>query len=119
MGAPCVLRDAPAAVLDLRISVAHGSSHAVMAVSGELDLATTPELEARLRERDVADGDLEMDLSQLSFIDASGLRALIAASRAAMARGHRLCVSRTSPSLDRLLRITGARGLLGLAEPVS
>lgn len=90
-----------------------------MALSGELDLATTPEFEARLRERDVTDTDVVMDLSQLRFIDASGLRALIAASRAAVMRGHRLRVSRTSPSLERLLAITGARGLLGLAEPVS
>lgn len=90
-----------------------------MALAGELDLATTPSLQARLGAADVADADVVMDLSQLSFIDASGLRTLIDAYRAAVARGHRLCVTPTSPSLDRLLAITGAGGLLGLAEPVS
>lgn len=87
-----------------------------MAVAGELDLASTRELEARLRQGDVADSDLDMDLSELSFIDASGLHALVTAQRGAVQRGHRLSVTRTSPPLERLLALTGARDLLGPAD---
>jgi anti-anti-sigma factor len=109
----------PVEVIDLRISVARHAGQTVMALEGELDLATTRELEARLGEDDVAAGDVVMDLSQLSFIDASGLRALVAAYRAAVARGHSLSVTRTSPPLERMLSLTGSRRLLGLAEPVA
>lgn len=104
-------------MIELRISVAHRADETLVALSGELDVASTSELQARLREGDVASGDLNMDLSQLSFIDASGLHALVAAYRGASQRGQRLRVTRTSPSLERLLALTGARALLGLAEP--
>ena len=103
--------------IDLRISVAHQADRTLVAVAGELDVASTSELQARLGEGDVAKGDVIVDLSQLSFVDASGLHALVAAYRGASQRGQRLRVSRTSPSLERLLTLTGARGLLGLAEP--
>jgi anti-anti-sigma factor len=103
-------------VIDLQISVARQPGGTVMAVAGELDLASTGELEARLSQRDVADGDLVMDLSELSFIDASGLHALVTAHRGALQRGHRFSVARTSPPLERLLALTGARDLLGLTD---
>lgn len=106
-------------MIDLRISIARQPGQTLMALEGELDLATTGELEARLSEDDVAAGDVVMDLSHLSFIDASGLRALVGAYRAALGRGHSLKVARTSPPLERMLSLTGSRRLLGLAEPVA
>jgi anti-anti-sigma factor len=103
-------------MIDLQIAVRREANRTVLTVAGELDLATGDALAARLGERDAVDGDLVIDLSQLRFIDASGLRALVTAHRIAEQRGRRFSVARTSPSLDRLLALTGAGGQLGLGE---
>ncbi|HEX6262182.1 MAG TPA: STAS domain-containing protein [Actinomycetota bacterium] len=47
-------------------------------VSGELDMASSPELAEVLREiAGAGEGSLVLDLSDLSFIDSTGLRVLI------------------------------------------
>lgn len=53
----------------------------VVAVSGELDISTARELEARVA--DVANGEpLVIDLSDLEFVDSTGLRTLVLAAKA-------------------------------------
>jgi anti-anti-sigma factor len=48
-----------------------------------------------------------LDLSQLTFIDSSGLGALHAAKQRAIKNGVTLVVSRPSPMVHRVLEITG------------
>lgn len=105
------------ALFDLQISVNRQSGRTLMTLAGELDLASAAALEAHLHEPSTVDRDLVMDLSQLRFIDASGLRLLLAARRGADRRGRRFAVAHTSPSLDRLLALTGAADALGVPEP--
>ena len=54
----------------------------VLALSGELDLSTIPRVEPRLFAELRARSGLVVDLSELSFIDSSGIAVLIAAQRA-------------------------------------
>ena len=79
----------------------------VVTVAGEVDIATV----ARLRERlsALAAGGLPLvaDLDQVSFIDATGLGALAAASRRAAACGVSLYVVCAQSQTRRLFRITG------------
>ncbi|MQY04587.1 STAS domain-containing protein [Actinomadura macrotermitis] len=86
----------------------HLPGHTVIALSGELDLATT----AALRERmlvalDQAAAPVVVDLSGVSFCDAAGLALLVGARR--RARAHRLGLSLAAPRppVRKLLRITG------------
>lgn len=72
-----------------------------VSVQGELDIATAAELErellAGLRGRDVV-----LDLQAVSFMDSSGLRALLVASREAREAGRRLLVL---PGTGQVLRV--------------
>jgi len=91
----------------LTIRVRRGPGYAVAAVAGEIDIATV----ARLRDRLTALADsgraVIADLDQVSFIDASGLGVLVAASRHAAAHGACLQVVCGRGPARRLLRLTG------------
>jgi anti-anti-sigma factor len=68
-----------------------------LTVAGELDLATAPQLENRLGELKTSRTRVELDLSQLAFIDVAGARSM--ARALAADRPDRLL--ELSPSLSR------------------
>ena len=77
--------------------------------TGELDIATTPILERAFEA--VYEGDAAMiivDLTQLSFIDSAGIRALLQMNEACEA-DDRLRVVNGSPAVVRVLDISGVR----------
>jgi anti-anti-sigma factor len=75
---------------------------------GELDMSTAAELLSGL-EPALAHGlgDVVVDVSQLSFVDSSGLRALIRVSRKLEGRG-RLVLMDPTPAVQRLLGLVQA-----------
>ena len=63
---------------ELSITVAAGpGGEAVVSVSGELDIATGEELRDRLSQVLAHHGDVVVDLAGVTFLDCSGLRALL------------------------------------------
>jgi anti-anti-sigma factor len=82
-------------------------------VIGEVDLCTAPLLEqALVRELDAA-ADLLLDLSEVSFLDSSGLHAIVSAARTARANGGVLVVDSPLPAqARRVIEITGLEQLL-------
>lgn len=75
---------------------------------GELDVHTVVHLEDELRS--VIDHGAQLvivDAREVSFIDSSGLRAIISASRDLEARGGRLLVENTSAAMSRVMEIAG------------
>lgn len=87
-----------------------------IAVAGELDQATLPELQRALDEViDTAGGDLLIDLSHCSFIDSSGLAALVSTRERITAtdgRGFAICCG--GAQVQRLLEITGLDKAMGV-----
>lgn len=82
----------------------------VIAVSGELDLFTAPELKELLR--DYTDGggpvrDLVVDLSGCTFVDASGSQVLLRAARRLQAVGRQLAIVNTSDGNARIFSVMG------------
>jgi anti-anti-sigma factor len=82
--------------------------HTVLRISGELDIATA----AVLRDRIAAVLDdtvlpVIIDLSRVSFCDASGLTMLITVQRRANAHGRTVALAGPRPNVRKLLRITG------------
>ena len=86
---------------------------ATVAVTGDVDTATAGELEQALLSAAAGTSELHVDLGAVSFIDSSGLRALIVARQAALDAGTSFSVVATTPAVDRLLRLTGLDDLLG------
>jgi anti-sigma B factor antagonist len=88
------------------LDVRRGETGTVVAVAGELDVATAPELAAALTD---VQGDVTVDLSAATFADPSGLRVLLAART----DGCRLRVVRRGGGPGaRLLALTGTERLL-------
>ena len=92
-----------------------GGGH-VVAVTGELDLASVGELRRRV-DRALADGRprLVVDLTATTHLDSSALAELLSAhQRAAGLRGG-LALVVTSASIRRILEIRGVDGLFTIA----
>ena len=84
------------------------SPDGAMAVRGEIDVATSDDLRARLdAAMDGADGILLIDLSGVEFIDSSGIRVLLQAHERCVASQVEFVVRDPSRSVLRVLEITG------------
>jgi anti-anti-sigma factor len=79
-----------------------------LALQGELDLATTPILEESMEAAELGESPIvAIDLTELTFVDASGLKAILNAHRRAIRRGHRgIALVNPSGDIRRLLALT-------------
>jgi anti-anti-sigma factor len=86
---------------ELQITVAQEGDATVLAVGGELDAATTPELQASFAQTLAREGSggLVLDLANCTFVDSTGLHAIIDAREHALGRGGRLevCAAQDGP----------------------
>jgi anti-sigma B factor antagonist len=100
-----------------RVEVRDENHGAVIAVSGELDLASSPQLEEEL-DRATASGAqlVVVDLRQLEFMDSTGLSVLIRAHRRAEEHGQRFALVRGSQQVQRLLSLTGVAERMTLVD---
>ena len=75
-------------------------------LAGELDLATAPGLTEALLDFASSEGEVHLDLSEVSFLDSSGLRVILALARS---RGDNGSVVLLNPSafILRILEIMG------------
>jgi anti-sigma B factor antagonist len=97
----------------LGIDVARTRGRVVLALEGELDLATVPLLEETLAGAYASDASqILVDLSALTFIDAAGLRALLLADLRSRRDGNRLQMTAGPPQVQRLFEIAGVRDAL-------
>jgi anti-sigma B factor antagonist len=84
-----------------------------IAVAGELDVATAPSLNEALAQAEAGDARvIVVDLADVSFIDSTGLHAILAAHARSQRNGNRLCLARCSEPVERLFELTGARDRL-------
>jgi anti-sigma B factor antagonist len=81
----------------------------VITVHGDIDVAGGPILDAAIRERE-SDGAVTIDLGDVFFIDSSGLRSLLGASRRARERDTTVTLRNVGAEVLRLLEITGTTG---------
>jgi len=84
---------------------------------GELDLATAGVLEHELHELRSAGFDrVVLDLRELTFIDSSGIRVVLAEHRFADTSNHEFSLISGPPAIQRALEICGLLGLLDVNE---
>ena len=84
-----------------------GGTHRI-SPSGELDLATAPDLEAELLRVEATDADaIVLDLSGLDFIDSTGIRLVVMADARSRADSNRLSLLRPSDGVFRVFVICG------------
>lgn len=89
----------------------------VLALSGELDLAGAPDLTEALNEAREAGGRLTLDLTDLEFIDSSGLGVLVRFNNAAAADGCVYTVIAGPPQVHRAFVLSGLDQALPFVAP--
>lgn len=78
-------------------------------VHGDIDMAGGPLLESAMLGQE-EHGTVVVDLADVFFIDSSGLRSLLGASRRAHQRDSTVILRSVGPEVARLLEITGTTG---------
>ena len=104
--------------MDLEIAVRLTPPLTELTLHGELDLSNAD------RVRRVVDlaasawgcSVVAVDLRDVTFIDCSGIRALVDAHNRLNDLSSHLWVTGLSPQVSRLLKLTGADSLLGVAD---
>ena len=84
--------------------------------SGEIDMASVDHLRETLRELCVDEVTVCLDLRDVTFIDSTGVNALVLMDRRSTERGGRLVLSAPSPTVSRVLAYTGADAVLNLDD---
>lgn len=84
----------------------------LVAVAGELDLASAPVLARSLRGLDPAVELVTLDLRALTFIDVAGVRAIQDVQRIAGEAGRRMLILGPHQPAARILELTGTLDLV-------
>ena len=84
----------------------------LVAVAGELDLASAPELACTLHGLNRSGRIVTLDLRALTFIDVAGMRALQDAWRITGEAGRRMQVLKPGREASRVLELTGTLSLV-------
>lgn len=94
-----------------------GARH-TLALVGELDIASTPAMQTALT-RVLANETraLRLDLRQLSFIDSTGLHAVLTAKEQCEARGYDFSLIAGPAPVQRLFELTNLLGVLPFVDP--
>jgi anti-anti-sigma factor len=88
------------------------ANRSVVSLAGELDLSTIPRVEKQLSERVRSGAGLVLDLSDLAFIDSSGIALIIRAHRdAEVGAGPNLVIAPGS-QVERVFRLAGVDRVL-------
>jgi anti-sigma B factor antagonist len=104
----------------LSIEVRNAPDARTIALIGEADLVDVPKIEAAFEEACAGGPGLTvLDLRELTFIDSSGLHALIKGHQLHCAHGHELRVISGPESIRRLFELTGMNDLLPLHDAIS
>lgn len=102
-------------LLSLDVQTTPDGSAQVFAVRGTMDIATSPTVRAALLEAaERGHHDIIVDLTQLEFLDSTGLGAMIGAHKRAKEHGGRIRLVAQDGQILRLLRITGLLGVFSV-----
>lgn len=96
--------------------VTYRSGAWIIALSGELDLATAPEVEATAMVVRAVEGSVTLDLRGLDFMDASGLGLILGLDAAARRYGFDLRVLTDGNPVQRVLIISGVHDRVSVID---
>jgi anti-sigma B factor antagonist len=92
---------------ELRIATRRGPDRLILELEGELDMATSAQLqEALARANREGSSTVVLDLRGVRFLDSTGLRAIFRARKAVRERGQQFAVTPGSAQVQRLLSLT-------------
>lgn len=105
--------------MNLSIAIDSVEGVKVIHVGGELDVYTAPELKEILAEAVEGRDRFVLDLSQVQFIDSTGLGVLVASQKQAQASSSDFHLVLDDPYLLKIFRITGFDGVFSIFPQVA
>jgi len=103
-------------IAEFSVHPSPGRHGTVIGVRGELDIATVPELARCIAKCEAP--LVIVDMSQVTFIDSSGIRCLLGAYRVFEASSREFAIAGASGPVEDILRMTGLDVLLPMAPSV-
>lgn len=97
-------------------TVQHDGSRVVVALEGELDMATVGDFEEVLLAVEQTAPTVILDLAPLKFVDCSGLHSFIAAQKRIGAAGGRLLFTRGPRAIERVFTLTRVANFFEFVE---
>jgi anti-sigma B factor antagonist len=97
------------------VEVRDDGARATVLVRGEIDIATTPEVDAAIAE--ITRPDIVLDLSDVTFMGSSGLASLLRAAKRAAELGGTLVLRAPSRPVRDLLAMTHLTDRFAVEEP--
>jgi anti-sigma B factor antagonist len=99
---------------EFSVSTGQVGEWVVVTAAGELDMATSPQVEAAVSEVLPGSPRVVIDLSEVTFMDSSALRMLTQAHRALSGSGGQLRVVVATPQVRKVLQLTGLLGVFSI-----
>jgi anti-sigma B factor antagonist len=103
---------------ELSVTVRQEDGIVIAEISGDLDMSTAAKVREQLFEQADRGQPLIVDLNRITFIDSTGLGALIAVARRADAHGGSLHAVCSKPHTRKLLWLTGVDRRIPLTATV-
>jgi anti-anti-sigma factor len=105
-------------VADLTVRSERQDDRVSVSVGGELDLGTVGRLEDTVADQLTAGrvAELVVNLADVTFLDSSGLGALLRIRQATQDAGGRLTITEVAPGPARVIAIAGLSETFGLPE---
>ena len=116
-----MIPEPPTKVLTMQLTVTQPAEPAVsvVGVDGEVDVHSAPQLREGITAQLGSDARaVVVDLTQVAFLDSTGLGALVSARTAAGEKGVALPIVCTSARILKLFTITGLDGVFDIHESV-
>ena len=101
------------------VTAEHRGDTVHLRLAGELDISTAPKVEDELARVEPNRPEvIVLDLSDLAFMDSTGLRLLIAADTRARQQSRRLVIVKGPEAVQRVFRITRLEERLEIVDDV-
>jgi anti-sigma B factor antagonist len=95
----------------------HGDAM-IIAISGDLDIVTSPQLDERLTQAEADHSTILLDFGEVTFLDTSALAVIVGHWKTAEARGGTLALANARYRYTKTLWITGLADKLTLYDTV-
>lgn len=99
------------------IDVEERESSALVRLSGEIDLAAVEAIETELLPLEDRFQTIVLDLRGVTFLDSTGLRAIVSADARARNNGFELKIIRGPEQVQKILYLSGLDKILPLVDP--
>jgi anti-sigma B factor antagonist len=104
----------------LEVTTQDSGARVTISLKGELDLSSVGKVQEELRRVEAEEPALlVLDLSNLTFLDSTGLRAVVTADERAREQGRRLVVVRGPDAVQRVFTITRLEERLEMVDDAS